>query len=48
MAIFWFCQRCIEDFEGDVFEHWNKETGQILCEKCAKKEGKGNDIPSNG
>jgi hypothetical protein len=36
--ITWFCQSCLRDFEGDVFEHWIRETGRVLCDECKKKE----------
>ena len=34
----WFCMGCLEDFEGDTLDYYNKETGKVLCDKCKLKE----------
>lgn len=46
----WWCHGCMEDQTDDVFDHWNRATGEALCEPCATKKGGTNDktIDSTG
>lgn len=34
----WWCHGCMEDQTDDVFDHWNRATGEALCEPCAAKK----------
>lgn len=33
----WFCTRCMEDQTDDVWNHWNRKTGDALCSACTAK-----------
>jgi len=42
----WFCSFCLEDFEGNPFDRWDREKNQVLCDKCkSKKEVENNERP---
>lgn len=33
----WWCHGCLEDQTDDVFDHWNRLTGEALCDSCKAK-----------
>jgi hypothetical protein len=46
MMIF-FCSLCLDDIEGDSFDHYDKERGVNICEKCISKMTKEESGGSN-
>jgi len=44
----WFCVSCLSDQWDEIWDHWDRESGEAICALCKIERGKGqNDIQSD-
>ena len=34
MSLVWLCHGCLEDQAGSVWDHFDRATGEAVCQKC--------------